>query len=109
MVVERADAHPLSKPWGVVDLHPWSAADTVIVPAGTIHAIGAGRVIAEIQQRSDTTFRLFDYDRQRELHQRRLYLRRNASPRSDHAALRGVRHIHQLRHDHDCGLMQAVS
>ena len=35
---------------------------------GTIHAIGAGLVIAEIQQRSDATFRLFDHGRGRELH-----------------------------------------
>ena len=39
----------------------------VFIPAGTIHAIGAGLVVAEIQQRSDATFRLFDYGRQREL------------------------------------------
>jgi len=45
-----------------------SAGDTTFVPAGTIHAIGAGLVIAEIQQRSDATFRLFDYGRQRDLH-----------------------------------------
>ena len=38
------------------------------LPAGTIHAIGAGLVIAEMQQRSDMTFRLFDYGRKRELH-----------------------------------------
>lgn len=43
--------------------------DTVFVPAGTIHAIGAGIVLAEIQQHSDTTFRLFDYGRQRDLHE----------------------------------------
>jgi mannose-6-phosphate isomerase len=42
--------------------------DTVLVPAGTIHAIGPGLVLVEIQQRSDATFRLFDYGRQRELH-----------------------------------------
>ena len=42
--------------------------DSTFVPAGTIHAIGAGLVIVEIQQRSDTTFRLFDYGRNRELH-----------------------------------------
>ena len=45
-----------------------SADDVISVPAGTIHAIGAGLVIAEIQQRSDATFRLFDHGRQRELH-----------------------------------------
>ena len=44
------------------------AGDVVSVPAGTIHAIGAGLVIAEIQQRSDATFRMFDFGRKRELH-----------------------------------------
>lgn len=44
------------------------AGDVVFVPAGTIHAIGPGLVIAEIQQRSDATFRMFDYGRDRELH-----------------------------------------
>ncbi len=39
----------------------------IFVPAGTIHAVGAGLVVAEIQQRSDVTFRLFDYGRQRAL------------------------------------------
>src|ERR1019366_2283015 len=34
-----------------------------------IHAIGAGIVLAEIQQHSDATFRLFDYGRTRELHE----------------------------------------
>jgi mannose-6-phosphate isomerase len=43
--------------------------DVIYIPAGTIHAIGAGIVLAEIQQRSDATFRLFDYGRQRELHE----------------------------------------
>jgi mannose-6-phosphate isomerase len=42
--------------------------DVIFVPAGTIHAIGAGLVIAEIQQRSDATFRLFDHGRSRPLH-----------------------------------------
>ena len=44
------------------------AGDTIFVPTGTIHAIGAGVVIAEIQQRSDVTFRLFDHGRERDLH-----------------------------------------
>ncbi|MBX9600886.1 MAG: class I mannose-6-phosphate isomerase [Bryobacteraceae bacterium] len=42
--------------------------DTVFVPAGTVHAIGAGLVLCEIQQRSDITYRLYDYGRPRELH-----------------------------------------
>jgi mannose-6-phosphate isomerase len=52
----------------LVQWRPVRAGDAVFVPAGTIHAIGAGLVIAEIQQRSDATFRLFDYGRQRQLH-----------------------------------------
>ncbi|WP_105383479.1 class I mannose-6-phosphate isomerase [Neorhizobium alkalisoli] len=55
----------------IADLVKWQAAevgDVFFIPAGTIHAIGAGLVIAEIQQRSDTTFRLFDHGRSRELH-----------------------------------------
>jgi mannose-6-phosphate isomerase len=47
---------------------PVSAGDMVYVPAGTIHAIRPGVVILEIQQNSDTTYRLYDYGRPRELH-----------------------------------------
>jgi mannose-6-phosphate isomerase len=44
------------------------AGDLIYVDAGTVHAIGPGSVIVEIQQNSDTTFRLYDYGRPRELH-----------------------------------------
>ena len=53
---------------GLVQWHDVAKDDVIYVPAGTIHALGAGLVIAEIQQRSDTTFRLYDFGRQRELH-----------------------------------------
>jgi mannose-6-phosphate isomerase len=39
------------------------AGDCVFIPAGTVHAIGAGVVVAEIQQSSDVTYRLFDWNR----------------------------------------------
>jgi mannose-6-phosphate isomerase len=55
----------------ISDLVVWqdvSPGDVIFVPAGTIHAIGTGLVIAEIQQRSDATFRLYDYGRKRDLH-----------------------------------------
>ena len=55
----------------IADLVAWrtiAAGDTVFVPAGTIHAIGPGLVIAEVQQRSDATFRLFDHGRNGKLH-----------------------------------------
>jgi mannose-6-phosphate isomerase len=54
----------------IAELVVWHAVaqgDTILVPAGTIHAIGGGLVIAEIQQRSDATFRLYDHGRHREL------------------------------------------
>ena len=50
------------------------AGDTVFIPAGKIHAIGAGILLAEIQQSSDVTYRVYDFDRKdtdgnlRELH-----------------------------------------
>jgi len=44
------------------------AGDMVYVPAGTVHAIGPGMMLLEIQQTSDVTYRLFDYGRLRELH-----------------------------------------
>lgn len=52
----------------IVDWRTVRAGEFLTVPAGTIHAIGADLVIAEIQQRSDITFRLFDYGRDRVLH-----------------------------------------
>lgn len=48
--------------------------DTIFIPAGTVHAIGAGIVLCEIQQSSNSTYRLYDYARKdkfgkmRELH-----------------------------------------
>lgn len=53
----------------LVHWRPVAKDDVIYIPAGTIHAIGAGIVLAEIQQRSDATFRLFDFGRQRELHE----------------------------------------
>jgi len=42
--------------------------DAIFTPAGTVHAIGAGLTICEIQENSDITYRLYDYGRPRELH-----------------------------------------
>jgi mannose-6-phosphate isomerase len=47
---------------------PVSAGETYFIPAGTVHAIGAGITLCEIQQNSDITYRLYDYGRPRELH-----------------------------------------
>ena len=42
--------------------------DVYLVKSGLVHAIGSGVVIAELQQNSDTTYRVYDYNRGRELH-----------------------------------------
>jgi mannose-6-phosphate isomerase len=42
---------------------PVEPGDFVHLPAGTVHAIGAGIVLAEVQQASDTTYRVFDWNR----------------------------------------------
>src|SRR5262249_27455292 len=50
----------------VVDcLHSFTpkTGDCVFIPAGTVHAVGGGVLLAEIQQTSDATFRLFDWNR----------------------------------------------
>lgn len=53
---------------------PVKAGDTYFIPSGTIHAIGAGITLFEIQQNSSLTYRVYDYDRRdaagnlRELH-----------------------------------------
>jgi mannose-6-phosphate isomerase len=55
----------------IVDLLDWRPARPGVnfhVPAGTVHAIGAGVVLCEIQQNCDVTYRLYDYGRPRELH-----------------------------------------
>lgn len=42
---------------------PVKASDVMFLPSGRVHAIGAGSVIFEIQQNSDTTYRVFDWNR----------------------------------------------
>ncbi len=48
--------------------HPVRAGDFFYIPANTVHAIGAGITLVEVQQNSDITYRLYDYGRPRELH-----------------------------------------
>ncbi|MEP2726929.1 class I mannose-6-phosphate isomerase [Roseibium sp.] len=48
--------------------HPVEAGDFIYIPANTVHAIGAGVSLIEVQQNSDITYRLYDYGRPRELH-----------------------------------------
>ena len=55
----------------IVDLIDWrkpAIGDFIFNPAGTIHALGPGLTVLEIQQAVDLTYRLFDYGRPRDLH-----------------------------------------
>lgn len=58
----------------LLDKHPVQKGDVFFLETGTVHAIGAGTLIAEIQQTSDITYRIYDFDRRdaagnlRELH-----------------------------------------
>ena len=52
----------------LLEWHDARPGDTFFIPVGTVHAIGAGLTLCEIQQHSDSTYRLFDYGRPRELH-----------------------------------------
>lgn len=52
----------------LMDWRPAAAGDTFLVPAGTVHALGPGLTLMEVQEQSDITYRLFDYGRGRELH-----------------------------------------
>jgi mannose-6-phosphate isomerase len=58
----------------LLNFDPVDYGDVYFIPTGRVHAIGSGVMLAEIQQTSDVTYRLYDYDRQdsegnyRELH-----------------------------------------
>jgi mannose-6-phosphate isomerase len=52
----------------LVDWKPVHSGDVIYSPARTIHAIGAGLTLIEVQQNVDLTYRLYDYGRDRELH-----------------------------------------
>lgn len=52
----------------LMDWRPVKGGDFILVPPGTIHAIGVGISLLEFQQNADVTYRLYDYGRPRELH-----------------------------------------
>ncbi|WP_313806136.1 class I mannose-6-phosphate isomerase [Sphingobium sp.] len=53
---------------GLMDWKPVTAGSFYYIPAGTVHAIGGGVTLVEVQQNNDVTYRLYDYGRPRELH-----------------------------------------
>ena len=53
---------------GLIGWRPVHVGDVFCVPARTVHTIGAGIALVEVQQHSDATYRLYDYERERALH-----------------------------------------
>lgn len=69
--VDSQDLMRAAKDGSIVDLMDWKRprkGDFIYNPAGTIHALGPGLTVLEIQQAVDLTYRLYDYGRPRELH-----------------------------------------
>ena len=87
---------------GTVERHlqtvPIAKNDVFFIEAGTIHAIGAGALIAEIQQSSNLTYRLYDYDRvDKNGHKRPLHVQKAlaaANLRSSTAPRQPMRVLH---------------
>ena len=52
----------------ILNFYPVKAGECYFIPSGTVHAIGAGCLIYEIQQNSNLTYRVYDYGRGREVH-----------------------------------------
>ncbi|HEU5452720.1 MAG TPA: type I phosphomannose isomerase catalytic subunit [Terriglobales bacterium] len=69
--VTRADFERAIREVRAEELMNWievHAGEMIYADAGTVHAIGGGSILLETQQNSDTTYRLYDYGRPRELH-----------------------------------------
>lgn len=69
--VSSAELHAAALDGSIETLMDWrsvKAGDVIYSPAGTVHAIGAGITLIEVQQNVDLTYRLYDYERPRELH-----------------------------------------
>ncbi len=73
---------------------PVKAGDVFFIPAGLVHAIGKGVMVAEIQESSDVTYRIFDYNRkddkgnERELHTRQaldvIHFKASKNPKTEY-------------------------
>lgn len=67
----------------ILTWHDVKAGDIFHLKPGTVHAIGPGLALVEVQQNSDTTFRLYDYGRPRELHLERALAVASGAPFPD--------------------------
>lgn len=82
-----------------IKLHP---GDMMFVEAGTVHTIAAGAILLEVQQNSDTTYRLYDYGRPRELHLRQGFEAMKESTRAGRVAATSIAPGHDRLIDAEC-------
>ena len=69
--VSRDDLESAARHGSIEEMLQWvrvQPGENYFIPAGTIHAIGAGIALFEVQQKSEVTYRLYDWGRGRELH-----------------------------------------
>ena len=69
--LDRAEVEGAAHDGSITELlafHEVQPGECLFVPAGTVHAVGGGLRLFELQQSSDTTYRLYDHGRGRELH-----------------------------------------
>ncbi|MGC2639618.1 MAG: type I phosphomannose isomerase catalytic subunit [Acidobacteriaceae bacterium] len=74
----------------LLNMIPVEKSDMLFVDAGTVHAMGPGVVILEIQQTSDLTYRMYDYGRPRELHLEKSFAAMRLVTRAGKVAPRNV-------------------
>ena len=73
-IARRLEDHTITEILNKVEV---KKGDVIFIPAGTIHAIGAGILICEVQQNSNSTYRVYDYDRMdREGNRRPLHIKK---------------------------------
>ncbi|MCW3788554.1 type I phosphomannose isomerase catalytic subunit [Plebeiibacterium sediminum] len=60
---EFEELHQNKNIMSLMQMHNTQKGDTFFIPAGKVHSIGRGNLIAEIQQTSDITYRIYDFDR----------------------------------------------
>ena len=61
--IEFEEKHQNKQLMELMQEHPTKEGDTFFIPAGKVHSIGKGNLIAEIQQTSDITYRIYDFER----------------------------------------------
>lgn len=87
-----------------VQYHPVRAGDTVFMPAGTLHALGPGLLLYEVQQTSDITYRVFDWNRPASAG-RALHIEQSVAV-TDATATGQPSALPALRADDQCALVQ---